>query len=210
MKKYSDVIANIHLNIPIFSNAELWAERTNLNKALFPKMIRNVRDTINTLSSEIPISIVVNGFNLNSKQSFSMGKDFPKNMDLDPDKGENAQELKKAQELFPEIEIFPYTFIQSRAGSLDHIIDVKGDLKRKVVGCNDGPKLGGGRPFEWLHINPLGEVFTCCNDFQMESIIGDFKTQTLNELWGNDNHINGIISIYGGLCKSCIYAKFKN
>ena len=212
LKKYSNVVTHVHLNIPIFSNAELWAERTNLNKNLFPKMLRNIRNAIDVLSPETTLTIVVNGFNVASNQFLSMGKDFPKDMDLNINNGENIQELIEAQKLFPEIEVFPNFFIQSRAGSLDHVMSVrKKNSSKKVIGCNDriNKHKDSGRPFEWLHINPLGEAFTCCNDFQMESIVGDFKNQTLSEFWGNDNHINEIINIYEGLCKKCVYAKFE-
>ena len=47
LKKYDSVISGINFNIPILSNADLWAKRTGMNKALYKRMLRNVEYTYN-------------------------------------------------------------------------------------------------------------------------------------------------------------------
>ena len=40
----------------------------------------------------------------------------------------------------------------------------------------------GSRPIQCMHINPKGECFLCCEDYENEYIVEDLNKQTVNEV----------------------------
>jgi len=221
--RYKNIIQDIVFNIPVFSNDELWAKRTNMNKKIFPKLIRNIKYAYDKLllKNNIPLLFFVNG--VSNKEIYTQGgiitpnKDFPQDINLDPSKGEHAKEIKLAKEIFPKAQVSLHN-VMDRAGALNNVFTNQpsiddfinfNNLNKKVIGCDDLTSIKkGGRPFNFLHINSLGEAFLCCNDFNMDYIFGDFKTQKLQDFWGKDFHISKIKEAYKGICTKCIHAKF--
>jgi len=225
IKEYKDVINGVNLNVPILSNDELWAKRAGMKKGMYPNMIRN----INYFISEIPdwatngiFSIGMNGINNSALHSnggwIETGEKFPQDIDLDNEQGENAREVRTAKQMFPTVRnIYGVPHLIDRAGLMDGIIDNKkaihkylkrGDKNARVIGCGNGIEVGG-RPVGWIHINSIGEAFLCCNDYDMEVVIGDLSKQRLRDFWGNENHIQKIKESYEGMCTVCASARFE-
>ena len=222
LKKYDSVISGINFNIPILSNADLWAKRTGMNKALYKRMLRNVEYTYNLFPERVKnrsISIGMNGINENSLFEnggwIEAGEKFPIDIDLRNECGENITEVQIGRIMFPGLNIYPMTSLIDRAGLLENKIDNKKAINKylrdnkdkKVVGCGNGIEVGG-RPIGWLHINSIGDAFLCCNDYDMEVVVGNFQEQELKEFWGKEKHIDKIIESYKGMCMNCASAKF--
>ena len=166
-------------------------------------------------------SIGINGVNMNSLYQnggwVTIGKEFPRDLDMDPETGENAQQVIRAKELFPELQVYGMPHLIDRAGLLDHVMTNKHAIERnlmqknknkRVIGCGNGIEVGG-RPVGWLHVNALGDVFLCCNDYDMEIIVGNLRIQELSDFWGNDKHIQMIEDSYNSICRNCASAKFE-
>ena len=221
--KYGGIVNGICLNTPAF-DAETWSKRSGINIKQFDKLISNITYAIEKLPKMVvnkSFSIQVNG---STEYSFSdkggwldKGPDFPQDMDLDPNTGELAQQVKKAQNLFPGVQVFPVPSLIDRAGLLDHVMTNKEAIKRnlqkgnenkKVVGCGNGIEVGG-RPVGWIHVNSSGKVFLCCNDYDMEIQFGDFKTQTLKDFWGTEYHLQKVQESYDTICRNCASALFE-
>jgi hypothetical protein len=145
------------------------------------------------------------------------GPEFPKDMNLDINEGELVQQERKAKELFPNVNIFTVPYLIDRAGLLDEVMSnkraIERNLKRniadkKVIGCANGREVGG-RPIGWVHVNANGKAFLCCNDYDMEMQVGDFKTQELRDFWGTDEHVEMIKKSYETICRGCASAIFE-
>ena len=223
IKEYQDVINGVNLNVPVLSDAELWAKRAGTKPGMYNNLIRNIKyftENMPHLVQSGVFSIGMNGVNSNSLVEYGgwieRGEKFPVDMDLNPDIGENAMEVKKAKEMFPGVNVYGMPHLIDRAGLMDGIIDnkkaINNYLKHKkedavVVGCGNGFEVGG-RPVGWIHINSLGQAFLCCNDYDMDIVIGDFTKQNLRDFWGSDEHIQKIKESYEGICTVCASAKF--
>ena len=223
IKKYKGVVNGICLNIPAF-DAETWSKRSGINIKQFDKLISNVKYMIESLPDMVlnkSLSIQVNGINTHSFTGMGgwvdKGPDFPSDMNLDPTNGELSTQVKIAKELFEGVQIFGFPYLVDRAGLLDNVMTNKGSIKRtlqrgnknkKVIGCGNDKEIGG-RPHGWIHINAAGNVFLCCNDYDMEVQFGDFKTQELKDFWGSDDHIKKIEESYQTICKECVSAIFE-
>jgi len=223
INKYKGVVNGICLNVPAFER-ELWSKRAGVNPKLFDKLISNIEYAIDNLPLMVQyktMSIQINGANEYSFEEkggwLTKGPDFPSDMDLDPITGELATQEKLARELFPTMQIFSVPSLVDRAGELDSIMSNKssiirnlqgGDETKKVIGCGNGREVGG-RPVGWIHINAAGKAFLCCNDYDMEIVIGNFKTQELSDFWGKEKHIELVKKSYETICKTCASAIFE-
>lgn len=219
--KYDGVVNGICLNIPAFE-ADTWSKRSGINIKLFDKLISNVKyamEMLPTMVQNKTFSIQVNGVNEKSFRGgwLSKGPEFPEDIDLNPYTGELSIQVQKGKELFPDMQIYPMNGLMDRAGELDHVLTNKmgiqynlqrGDNTKRVIGCSNGMEVGG-RPVGWLHVNAAGKVFLCCNDYDMEVVLGDFKTQTLRDFWGSEYHIQKIQESYNSICRRCASAIFE-
>jgi hypothetical protein len=223
INKYKGVVNGICLNVPAF-DAQTWSKRSGFNINLFDRLISNINYAIQNLPEMVEnksMSIQINGAN---DYSFSnrggwldKGPDFPLDMDLDPVTGELKQQEGFARLLFPGLQIFPVPSLIDRAGLLDNVMTNKqaiernlmvGDTTKRVYMCGNGREVGG-RPIGWLHVNGAGKVFLCCNDYNFEYIIGDFKTQELQDFWGKEEHQKKIKLGYETICRVCASALFE-
>ncbi|SFM45666.1 radical SAM/SPASM domain-containing protein [Thermodesulforhabdus norvegica] len=64
------------------------------------------------------------------------------------------------------------------------------------------------RPMEQAYVNVRGELLLCCNDWEQTTILGDLKTQSLEEAWNGDRYreirrrlLDG--RVQGLLCEKC-------
>ena len=223
LKEYQDVLSGICLNTPAF-DAETWSKRSGINIKQFDKLISNIKYAVEQLPNMVKnkaFSIQINGsheLSFGDKGGWlEKGPEFPSDIDLNVESGELIQQKKKAEELFPDVNIFTVPYLIDRAGLLDEIMSnkpaieknlMKNNKDRKVIGCGNGREVGG-RPIGWVHVNASGKAFLCCNDYDMEVQFGDFKIQELKDFWGNDEHIKKIEESYNTMCKSCASAIFE-
>lgn len=189
LMEYSDVNAGMCINSPSYTE-ELFEKTTGHKPRMLKMLIKNVRYAID---AGLNPGMVING--IDERSNIVKGSEFPEELE-----GANAREYARAKELFPEIHIQDQPYLIDRAGYIDHIIKNKYP-EGKVVGCH------GNRETEWLHINALGEVFVCCNDYNMDYVFGNLVTQTLDEIWGSPRHKEVINLAYEGICTSCTSAK---
>lgn len=223
LKEYQDVLSGICLNTPAF-DAETWSKRSGINIKQFDKLISNIKYAIEQLPEMVnrkAFSIQINGsheLSFGDKGGWlEKGPQFPLDMDLNVQTGELVQQKKKAEELFPGVNVFTVPYLIDRAGLLDEVMSnkpaieknlMKNNKDKKVIGCGNGREVGG-RPIGWVHVNAVGKAFLCCNDYDMEVQFGDFKTQELKDFWGNDEHIKKIEESYNTICRSCASAIFE-
>jgi sulfatase maturation enzyme AslB (radical SAM superfamily) len=213
IKQYG-VVAKITLNIPAF-DAETWSKRVGINIKQFDKLIENVnyaRKELFGLVRNGLFEIQINGVDKNSYW-ITKGENFPKDLFDD----ELEKQTIKAHQLFSNLKIIIDNNLVDRVGLLDNVFSnkptilsklQKEDENKKVIGCNIGAEIGG-RALGWLHINSKGETFLCCNDFHFEHKFGDFKTQTLEQLWGTDIHIEMVENAFKTICRNCSAAIFE-
>lgn len=222
MNKYDGIVNGICLNIPAFER-DVWSKRVGMNPKLFDKLISNINYAINNLPEMVKhktISIQINGVHEYSFEDkggwLTKGPNFPTDIDLNALNGELATQERIAKTLFPEMQIFSVPSLIDRAGSMSSVISNKSsiirnlqsnDESRNVIRCGNGIEVGG-RPIGWLHVNSQGKAFLCCNDVDMEFIIGDFNTNELSDFWGTDKHIEIIKNAYSTICKKCASARF--
>lgn len=217
--KYNTSISGICLNIPAFEK-DIWSKRSGINAKLFDKLISNIKYATKIFPNRI--SIQVNGANHNSFSDLGgwldKGPEFPKDMDLNVETGELATQLEIAKKLFPDIRIYSNAGLIDRAGNLSKIMTNKNVInrylrknneKKQVIGCSHSKEIGG-RPVGWLHINAVGKVFLCCNDYQMEHVCGDFNLQELSDFWGKPKHQQMIQNSYDIICRSCNSAIYED
>jgi hypothetical protein len=221
--KYKGVVNGICLNIPAFE-AEIWSKRSGINIKQFDKLISNIYYAMEKLPDMVEnksFSIQVNGaheYSFSDKGGWlDKGPDFPTDIDLDPINGELATQTKKARELFPNLQVFDVPSLIDRAGLLDNIMTNKSAIKRnlqqgdetkRVISCGNGREVGG-RPVGWIHVNAIGQAFLCCNDYDMEVVVGDFTTNELSDFWGTIEHQQKIQNSYDTICRSCASAIFE-
>lgn len=224
IKKYPDVVNGICLNIPAFEK-EIWSKRAGINEKLFDKLISNIQYAIKELPNMVTnksLSIQINGvhdLSFGEKGGWlEKGKDFPVDLDLNPDSGEIKRQEDVARQLFPELNIFSSPYLIDRAGLLDNVMTNKpaiernlmnNNLNKKVVGCANGREVGG-RPVGWLHVNANGDAFLCCNDYDFDFKFGNFNTNELSDFWGKEEHISKIKESYETICTNCASAIFED
>ncbi|MFO1519871.1 MAG: radical SAM protein [bacterium] len=224
IREYQDVVIGICLNIPAFQ-ADIWEKRTSFKKEKFENLIENVSYAYTQLNQMVQaktFSIQVNGIHQNSFKDaggwVQPGENLPSDIDLDPAQGELATQIKIAQELFPGMHIFEMSSLVDRSGFLaeQKVIENSSAIEKyfqpehkKVTGCSNGQDTGG-RLFGWLHVNANGDAFLCCNDYAFEHKFGNFKTQTLREIWRSDRHAEVIVHSLDTLCRKCVYATWED
>lgn len=90
-----------------------------------------------------------------------------------------------------------------RAGN---VADYSNNVHREQVnGCEQN------RPLERMHILYDGRVVLCCQDWYATNVLGDVRTQTLQDIWHSEEYRRVRKSIYGGeraprLCGQCVLA----
>ena len=209
---YKDVVNGICLNVPVFER-DLWAERVGMDVKFFDRLISNIKYAAQQLTYlGGGLSIQVNGVDQNSFNSSRLdpGPEFNSlNMDIDPQQGELERQYQLAKQLFPDTRIHKQNGLIDRAGTIVHLISNKRFLdnkfqgNKKVVGCTNM----GDRTRTWLHINALGHVFVCCNDYNYEYEFGDLNTQTIRDVWLSDLHAETIDRAFQNICTGCASAE---
>ncbi len=234
IKKYEEQVCGFVLNIPGFE-PEIWSKRSGFNINLFTKLINNLNYAYEKFDKKIiegNLTIQINGVNQNSfignGGHLEKGKEFPQDLDLDLINGELEKQYQIAMKMFPKIpkdKINKNSGIIDRVGHLNHVISNKEHLNKqfnnkKVIGCmnrpnlnvnseKNGPAPNEGREYSTLHVNAVGDVFLCCNDYNFEYKIGSLKNQSLADFWGKEEHFQLIKKSYENICKNCTAAIYE-
>lgn len=218
-----DIINGILLNIPSGDKVR-WAKYVNMNEKLFDKVISNVRHAIDVLPEMIQRNafyLMINGVNENSLVEnggwLEVLEKAPE-LDLDVENGSLAQETNLLKNLFPEIEIFPAHHLYDRAGHLEsfNIIGQSSAISKylkpgntKVIGCNGGIGVRS-RTEEWIHVNPNGDLFICCADFDFKTVFGNLFKEDLKDIWNGQKRQDAIKQSYSDMCTKCSAAIWGN
>jgi len=221
--KHKDSIQGILLNIPS-SDPETWSKYVNMNVKLFNKVIENVKYFIeenDKLDKPIFIHLMINGINDLSLTENGGWLDLLENapkIDLDVQSGDLAKEYNRFKDIFPTLSISTAHHLYDRAAHLEtYKIMTQGPAiekylmpkGNKVVGCNGG--LGvRSRTNEWIHINPNGDLFICCADYDFETIYGNAFDKSIKEIWHSKDRSDMVQEAYSNMCRSCSAAVWGN
>lgn len=217
MKEYSDVVQGILLNIPA-SNAETWSKYVKKDKKIFDVVIKNVKYAQNVLTNlterDWGFVLMVNGIDNRSLTKNGGWIDLLENapnIDLDENSGTLQKQINEFKNIFPGLQITESYHLYDRAGHLanygiftqqpaiDKYLKQKG---KKVIGCNGGIGVRS-RTNEWIHINPNGDLFICCADYDFETIYGNINKSSLKEIWDSKQRRDMIKSAYSNMCTKC-------
>ncbi|MGB3730021.1 MAG: radical SAM/SPASM domain-containing protein [Thermodesulfobacteriota bacterium] len=101
-----------------------------------------------------------------------------------------------------------YWVVRDRAGYLE-VGRKTNTPHKKLKGC----EMIGSRPLQHLHINPKGECFLCCEDYENTYIVGDLNKETVNEVLAGPEMMKMRRWIYGieeapddFICRHCVNA----
>ncbi|MEI6586645.1 MAG: radical SAM protein [Sediminibacterium sp.] len=209
--KNIDIINEVLLNIPS-GNEQRWSEYTNMNQSLFKKVVANVNYAFKNLNTQF--RIMVNGLDDRSITENGGWVDLLENtpkLNLSIEDGSLKAEILELQELFPGVNIFENYHLYDRAGHLEDlkILSQSKAINKylsnpdlKVIGCNGGIGVRD-RTREWIHINPNGDLFICCNDYDFKTIYGNTNKATLEDIWNSKNRLEMINKSYSDLCTRC-------
>lgn len=217
MLEYSDVVDGILLNVPA-ADPETWSKYVKMNKSLFSKVVENINYTLNTLEDlnkkQWGIVLTVNGVNNKSLTQNDGWLDLLENapiIDLDENTGTLRKNVEDLQKMFPGLTVVESFHLYDRAGHLAkyNIITQEPAIdkylkknNKKVIGCNGGLNFRS-RTNEWVHINPNGDLFICCADYDFETVYGNINTTPLKEIWNSKERSDMIKSSYNGMCTKC-------
>jgi MoaA/NifB/PqqE/SkfB family radical SAM enzyme len=214
--KHRDSIDGILLNIPS-SEADTWSKYVKMNVKLFPKVIENVRYFIeenNKLDKPIFIHLMINGINDLSLTKNGGWLDLLENapkLDLDVQTGDLKKEHDRFKEMFPSLSISTAHHLYDRAAHLEtYKIMTQGPAIEKylmpkgsrVIGCSGGIEVRS-RTNEWIHINPNGDLFICCADYDFETVYGNAFNTSIKEIWHSKNRSDMVENSYSNMCRSC-------
>jgi MoaA/NifB/PqqE/SkfB family radical SAM enzyme len=216
LSDYQDVIDGILLNIPA-SDAESWSKYVGMNKKLFPKLVDNVRYAINNLTDLIDREAIHLGVNGLKEESLTENGGWvdklpgSPDINLDNNSGDLVMHTERLKKIFPEIIIYQAFHLYDRAAHLEkyNIMTqapaIEKYLKKdglKVIGCNGGI-INRSRTNEWIHINPNGDLFICCADYDFETIYGNINQTSLKDIWMGKEREDMVESAYSNMCTKC-------
>lgn len=214
--EYPDVVNGMLLNIPA-SEPKRWSEYVKMNEKLFNKVVSNVTyavSTLSELSKKGSLVLMVNGVNEKSLLKNGGWLDLLENapkIDLDNENGTLANDIKEFSKMFPGLRIYESYHLYDRAGHLADfkIIDQAPSIEKylkskgsKVIGCNGGIDVRS-RTNEWIHINPNGDLFICCADFDFNTIYGNINNTSLKDIWNSKERQEMVLESYSTMCRKC-------
>ena len=218
-----EVVSAIILNVPSFDR-ELWSKRAGLPINQYDKFMENLEYADKHLTLTVPTSLkvsdgisglimLINGVDDNVWNNATVpGKEFESlEIDTDPVTGERAKAYNFAQSKYKNFIVYQEYVLQDRAGLISNLISNQEMVKQQlvtgeVIGCT-GYEVDTDRTTEWAHINPLGEIFLCCNDYNMDYVFGNLTETSLEEIWFSEKHVETIKQARQEICRNCRYAK---
>jgi len=99
--------------------------------------------------------------------------------------------------------------VMNRAGNLPIGLEPSA-MDGALCGCEQT----GSRPLQWLHVTAQGRCVFCCQDYYEKYVVGDFRTQSLEEILGGEKMARLRRWSYGlekapenFICRKCVYAR---
>ena len=217
--KYWEAVEVVNLNIPS-SNAERWSQLVNKPPQMFEKIKDSIQYALNKrafLDKKVPLRICVNGIQEQDLSKNGGHIDLLENapeLNLDPKLGDQAKTVSQFNQMFPGVDAYAQAMVD-RAGLLvdsnivTNMVATESRLSKpidqlKVIGCGYGHN--DSRTENWLHINSNGQIFICCNDFDMKSVFGDLREKTIKEVWESPERRAMIQKSYDTMCRRCLSA----
>ncbi len=135
----------------------------------------------------------------------------------EPDPNQALRQADLARRMFPGATVRSVTSLSDRAGILHEagVLSNRDEIARRgagrssVAGCSNTFTGIDGRHFGWLHVNALGKAILCCDDYYFDYTFGDFRTETLRDIWLSDRHATVIERSFREICTRCSMAVWR-
>ena len=212
IKKYSDVITDVILNVPSIERTQ-WAKFVGFNEKIFDKLLDNLHyanDTLSDLFKGEALMILVNGLNdktiKNQTNLLNVLENSP-----EYNLGDLEKNVNQMRKLFPKMLIVPRDNLSDRVGILSKLNVISNQEKilehkdATVIGCGYGI-TNEGYPENEIFISATGNVYICCADFSYESVYSNISKKTIKEIWNSIERQEMIQKSYSSMCRSCMGA----
>lgn len=185
-----DVVWGITLNVPALDEAD-WAKKAGLPASRHRLLLRN----LDYLHAHYPATLQINC-------ASSQPGMLDNAMTNTPAEAAAIAEAFRAR--YPNFKISLQHWLSDRAGKLasNAVLTHNQQARRQIVGCSHSSNEGG-RVFGWVHINARGELFLCCDDFDMQYRFGNLNQQPFAEAWLSEDHVDAILRSRAGICQHC-------
>lgn len=188
--KYPDVVAGICLNVPDIDK-EKWAKKAGFSETVYNTLLRN----LSYINQHYPqATIQVNTTTLNITSEGIVGS-----------QEENDRIANEFKKLFPNLGVTVLGWLSDRAGRLsEHKVMVKKTFNtgRIITGCSHS-NTEGGRIYSWFHVGPKGDLFICCDDYEMKYTFGNLLTHDFDEIWESQLHAEMVLKAQSEICRNC-------
>lgn len=194
--KYPDVVSGICLNTPDIDKTQ-WAIKAGFSETVHNTLVRN----LTYINEKYPsATIQVNTTLANVKEKGIRGT---------PE--DNQRIVSSFKSLFPNLAIAVLGGLSDRASRLtEHKVVFSNktthfNLQRAPVGCTHSSDVGG-RIYSWFHINAKGDMFICCDDYDMKYKFGNLLEDTFDNIWQSKAHAAVVQKAQREMCLNCAYA----
>lgn len=195
-----DVFMNIYLNIPAIERSD-WAEKAGFPEKTHEILLRN----LDYLHEKAKIPIMV-GNNLISEywKDDLLSEGFYTPL-------ERAQRIMaEFKDRWPKFQVSIADGLVDRAGALAKVNVLKNKRAimmpgQKVIGCHHDLDTTNSRIYGWLHINSKGDLFVCCDDYEMKYKFGNLLETPLDEIWLSERHVDVLEQAFKELCMGCCH-----
>lgn len=194
--KYPDVVGGICLNIPDIDK-EKWALKAGFSETVYNVLIKNL-----TYINEVYPSATIQ-VNTSLKPVKYLG--------IQNNDSENQRIVTQFRSLFPNLALAVLTGLSDRANRLsEHQVlwsnkTTRFNHQRPPVGCNHSDP-NGGRIYSWFHINPKGDLFICCDDYDMKYNFGNLLVDDFDTIWTSTRHAEVVRQSQREMCINCASA----
>lgn len=185
-----DVFWGILLNVPALDRDD-WVAKVGMTANMHRLLLRNLDYLHGKGNAKIQINCATSSNGL-LKMSMAGSK-------------EGAEEIAQSFRLrYPNFEVVVQTWLSDRAGKLEklNVLSQNQSARTQVIGCSHSSNEGG-RVYGWVHINARGDLFLCCDDFDMEHCFGNLLKNTFEEIWLSEAHVDAITRAQASICRSC-------
>lgn len=194
--EYPDVISGICLNVPDIDK-EQWAKKAGFSESVYATLIRN----LTYINEKYPhATIQVNTSIIDVKEKGILNTD-----------ADNEKIVNSFKTLFPNLGVSVLRVLSDRASRLTEHNVVFSNQRAvftnefSVSGCTHSSNEGG-RLYSWFHINAKGDMFICCDDYDMKYKFGNILTNSFDSVWNSTNHAEVIRKAQSEMCIKCASA----
>jgi MoaA/NifB/PqqE/SkfB family radical SAM enzyme len=226
LDKYPDAVHVVNLNIPSLDPAT-WSRLVKKPEGMLEKIKENIHYALNKpnfKNGRIPLRICVNGISDsqlvgkdNSIEHIEMLENAPE-YDTRNQKGTQHRTVNQFMQIFPGVDAYAQTMVDragllADSGIVSNMPSIEKRVQKqfgkstselKVIGCGYGHN--DSRTENWVHINSIGDLFLCCNDFDMTTNFGNVKEKSIKEIWNSQRHQRMIQIGYDNMCRKCTSA----